>query len=228
MITKLHTIYRNKNGQPLPSVTEIQANLGWKTENLLRWAVFCCKRNVQDPFEVRNDSSKKGTLIHFYIQAFLENYNTKQIEEYESNYDLLQISFAKKAFDEFKSWYNQVKPKHLQSEIQVIDEEYGYGGTADWPVIINEKRTLADFKTGKHIYAESFFQLVAYFKTINKTIYKDDPLTDIMILHIRPEQLAREYWLPRNLINPFYDGFLALKKLEDLKATINKQGGLIT
>jgi len=55
---------------------------------------------------------------------------------------------------------SQIEPVMLETPL--VSEQYGFGGTIDFFGNVDDQPTLLDFKTGKAIYPEFFYQLAAY------------------------------------------------------------------
>lgn len=62
----------------------------------------------------------------------------------------------------YDSWAKGMDIKTLGAEVQLVSETYLYGGTLDKIAEVNGVPTLIDYKTGKSIYEEYFYQLAAY------------------------------------------------------------------
>jgi len=62
----------------------------------------------------------------------------------------------------FYNWVDENDVKPIDVESQLVSNLYGYGGTVDLYCWLNSIPTLVDFKTGKAIYDEMFYQVAAY------------------------------------------------------------------
>ena len=62
----------------------------------------------------------------------------------------------------YYAWKNSNKVEPILLEQSMVSEVYQYGGRFDFVGKVNGFLTLADFKTGKGIYPEFFYQLAAY------------------------------------------------------------------
>ena len=59
-------------------------------------------------------------------------------------------------------------------EKQSVSEMFQYGGTLDHYCLLDGVPTLLDYKTGKAIYPEQFYQLAAYRQLLNEEGHKVD------------------------------------------------------
>ena len=155
-------IYQNKAGQRLPGVTTIiGSNLGWSKGALMYWA-------WQEGIERRNfrDTSKKaadiGTVAHAMVEADL-----KELKFDSSKYDKELLDKAETAFLAWLEWKDLVKFDLLESELPLVSEEYGFGGTLDIAAIKNVT-SIVDLKTSNGTYPEHLLQIAAYGQLYNE------------------------------------------------------------
>jgi hypothetical protein len=182
MAPKKKSPYVDSNGNPLPRCTEILNTLGYNKQALIAWAR---KQGMsgQDPNETKTAAANLGTLVHKYI----ENHVKESLGKYETDVDISDYSFeaivlAKKAFDRYTEFESKYIKKYVDSEIKVIDETLGWGGTADTLFIsMDGILTLGDFKTSKGVYADHIIQVSAYEKGL---IGMGHQIKDRKIIHI--------------------------------------------
>jgi hypothetical protein len=98
-----------------------------------------------------------GTLAHQMIVDYFNGVKT-DTAEYSSD----QIDAAENCLLSFWEWEKGHDIKVIMAEVPLISREYGYGGTIDCFCELDGQTTLLDFKTGKAIYTEFFYQLAAY------------------------------------------------------------------
>ncbi len=102
--------------------------------------------------ETRDKAADIGTLVHAAIEARI-------------NGDppiLVQEPSAAKALNAFLEWERHNKIEILEQEIQLVSEEFRYGGTLDAVGVIDGKYVLLDWKTSKGVYKNYVLQLAAY------------------------------------------------------------------
>lgn len=161
-------IYKNKNGNRVPSVTTILNQWGIKTEPLKWWA---WKRG-QEGIDLREkEEANVGTLAHMMIDA-----DVKQKEIDLGQFPINIVEQAKVCFNNYLIWKKQHDYKPIETEISLISEEYQYGGTIDCIPIIDGKLSIDDKKTGKDVYEDHIIQLIAYAQLWNEN-FPNDPIT---------------------------------------------------
>ena len=89
-----------------------------------------------------------------------------------SDYTEKQIDLAETCFLKYLEWESQHKLDPILLEKPLVSEKYKYGGTLDFYGKIDGILTLLDFKTGKAIYPEHFYQLAGYRNLLIENRYK--------------------------------------------------------
>lgn len=135
---------------------------------------------------IKQAAGDKGSKVHLAIEDLIDgkeiamdakymNKSTGQEEELTlEEYDCL-ISFV--------SWFNVVKPKVIQKEIVVWNDEYNYAGTVDLIAEIENEIWVIDFKTGQYVWPEHELQLSAYKHAVDP--FKKSPKLAILQLGYR-------------------------------------------
>ena len=117
-------------------------------------------------------------------------------------------------FIEFVRYYTaKAGLRFIDSEFTVWSDTYGYAGTADLAMVLNDEYVLADTKTGKAAYPDTAMQLAPLAKADYiitpdgeaKTLY---PFTKFAILHLRPMSYQL---IPVYNIDEAFKAFLGLK-----------------
>jgi len=183
------------NGKRIPSVTTVIGNckIGG-IEPLLSWA----NRMGQEGKNHREEANKAadaGTCAHDMIECYIRG---QEFDPEPYTYDALDT--AKPCFDGFAKWAKQTNLRLVESEVSLVSEKYGYGGTFD-ALAIDDELILGDWKTAKGVYPDNLIQLAAY-KQLWEENYPDRPITGGMyILRISkqaepgdPVTFAHHYW----------------------------------
>lgn len=152
--TKVHTVYRLTSGDRVPSVTTVLGILNKPA--LLEWAWQCGCKGL-DYKAIRDQAADIGTLVHYLIMRELKGEKPDT-----SGYSAQDIEKAENCLLKFYEWQKTNKLVPLFVETPLISEEYKFGGTIDCFGAVNGEVMLLDFKTGKAIYPEMFYQLAAY------------------------------------------------------------------
>jgi len=154
--TKIHTVYKTKSGERVPSVTTVLGILNKPA--LLEWAWKCGCEGL-DYKAVRDNAADIGTLAHYLILCDIQN-ETPDTSEYSA----ADISKAETCLLKYWEWkkVNPITP--MFAERPLVSEQYRYGGTIDCFARRDDtgEFVLIDFKTSKAIYPEYFYQLAAY------------------------------------------------------------------
>jgi len=164
--TKAHQKYYLLDGTRVDGVTTIiDRNLGWNKKTLMAWA----KREAlagNDPDKVRDKAADIGTVAHFMIEC-----HVKGDEPDLSEYSPAVVDKAENCFIAFLDWAKANDVVYLDSEKQLVSEQYEYGGTRDLYAIVNGEHTIIDFKTGSGVYPEYWIQMAG----LTRLQYEYDP-----------------------------------------------------
>jgi len=160
--TKIHTIYKTADGQRVPSVTTILGELA--KPSLIHWAWNLGTKGI-DYRTFRDDLASIGTLAHGMILAHLKN------EKLETrDYTASQIDLAENCFLKYLEWEKQHQVEPLRVEEPLVSESLRFGGTPDFYGKIDGLITVMDFKTGKAIYDEYWYQLAGYGRLVSENM----------------------------------------------------------
>ena len=151
---RAHTIYKLPDGVRVPGVTTILGVLNKPA--LVKWANNLGLQGI-DSSKYRDGMADIGTLAHQMILSYFKGEDTDT-----SEYSKSQIELAENCLLSFWEWEKGHNIKVIKAEVPLISEKYGYGGTIDCFCSLDGIATLLDFKTGKAIYPEMFYQLAAY------------------------------------------------------------------
>ena len=151
---KEHQKYFLSDGTQVPGGSTI-SKIGDDPGALIHWAwkLGCEGKNYRD---VSKEACDIGTLAHFYIECFL-NQQVADLSDYtQEERDKALVCYSK-----FVDWWDEQGLVSVATEIQLVNEEYRYGGTID---LIAERNNgdfvLLDFKTSKKI-SDSYWRQAA-------------------------------------------------------------------
>ena len=171
--TKAHQRYRSKVqmqknglGKIFPGVTTIiGANLGWNGFILLKWTREKALSG-EDPDAIRDDSADSGTCCHKMVEYYIRRALGEDVGDPDlSDFDANQIKSAENGFRAFLKWEPTQDFRYVASEMEVVSEEWLFGGTADIITVDAKGRIhLIDIKTSGGIYDEMKIQTAAYSK----------------------------------------------------------------
>lgn len=164
--------YKNSKGEKIPGVTTIIGRFK-ESGALIRWAYNRGKDGLE-LYESRDKAAELGTIVHSMVEAYIrcevwgDLVKDLSPEDYES---------VKSAFDAFQEWFESNKFKVIEQEVQLISEQYQFGGTPDAIAEDSKGRlVLLDWKTSDGVYTDYLYQLGAY-RLLWDEVYPDRPLT---------------------------------------------------
>lgn len=171
--TKSHTRYKAKDGKTVPGTTTILGVLA--KPYLIQWANKMGLQGI-DTTKYVDALARIGTLAHYLVECHIRG-----IEPDLSTYSQEEINLAENSFLSFLEWEKGKDIQYLDNEIQLVSEQYKYGGTIDCYAVINGKHNLIDFKTSRQIYSEHIIQLSAYKQLLEENGF---PVDEVRILRI--------------------------------------------
>lgn len=162
--TKAHTRYFGLDGEQKPGVTTVLGVLN--KPFLIPWANKLGLQGI-DSTKYRDAMAGIGTLTHQMILDHLTGQKTDT-----SDYSQKDVSMAENCFLSYLEWEKGHPVKPVLVEKPLVSDIYGYGGTPDCICEYNSGLELLDFKTGKAIYPEMFYQIAAYAQLAKEHGYK--------------------------------------------------------
>lgn len=163
-VSKAHTIYKSADGKRLPGTTTILGILNKPA--LVSWANKLGLDGI-DSSKYVDTAARIGTLAHYLVQCDLTG-----DEPDTSEYGEMETSQAENALLSYYEWKKTKAIFALETELPLVSEKYGYGGTIDCYCLLGSEYWLLDFKTGKAIYPEMLIQLAAYRNLLMENGYK--------------------------------------------------------
>jgi hypothetical protein len=151
---RVHTIYKTLSGRRVPSVTTILAVLAKPA--LIKWAHGLGLKGIDMDGYV-DELAGIGTLAHRMILDHLRGDKTAC-----SAYSPQQVDLAENCFLKYLEWERQHSVEPMMVETPRTSDDNGFGGTPDFYGIIDGELCLMDFKTGKAIYSDYWYQLGGY------------------------------------------------------------------
>ncbi len=191
--------YFLKDGSKVPGTTTI-CSAYKDSGGLLHWAWEQGTKGL-DYRETRDKAGDIGTLVHAAIEANLSGAPLPVLD-----------SIPHKAYRAFLRWQGQNKIKIIKQEIQLVSEEYRYGGTLDAVGIVEGKHILLDWKTSKGIYKNYLLQLAAYTRLWNEN-YPDKEIADAWLVRFsKSDGVCEPYFFPVEDLSFAFHQFLLFRK----------------
>jgi len=205
--------YKLKDGTRVSGVTTIIGNLGWSSRALMHWAWNEGKEG-RDYKATSKEACDAGTIAHAMIEADLKEikYTPPEI-----NKEILEK--AETAYLAWLEWKTLVNFELLGSEMPLVSEVYGFGGTID-AAIIQNKTAILDLKTSGATYPDHLVQIAAYGKLYEECYNK--PVEAYYLLRLGKEDgsFHYSYW-PE--LNDAWTVFLNCLTLHKLQKTLKKK-----
>jgi len=158
-----HPNYYLKSGELVPGVTTITGELGWGTNQLIKWANNLGLKHINST-DYTKEKARIGTLGHQMVTDHLRGIkiDNAQLAIYAQEYPGINVDLAQNSFLSFCEWekINHIEP--LLIEVPLVSEVWKYGGQIDIYGKVNGGLTLIDLKTGSGIYDEAIIQVSAY------------------------------------------------------------------
>lgn len=206
-----HQHYHLKNGREVIGVTTVLSQLNKPA--LMMWAWNLGKKGLKF-WEVTNQSKNIGTVAHYLIECKING--ELPDKEYLSDFTKNEVDGGYRSYHLFCSWLHSSKISFYDSELQLVSEEYEYGGTIDIIACVNGKRTLIDIKTGKSVFLETQYQLSAYRQLYNET--HSQKIQKVLILHL-PHEAKTSYTVHESdlkELDRLFEGFVLLLRFREI------------
>lgn len=170
---RAHTRYELEDGTRVPGATTVLSILAKPA--LIPWANRLGLQGI-DVGKYVDELADAGTCAHYLIECHLGG-----IEADLAPFSDEQVGLARNSLSKFFEWEEQNKPEVVASELPLVSEKYGYGGTIDLIAVIRNRLEVVDFKTAKGLYPEHAHQLAAYVELARENGY---PVKRARILRI--------------------------------------------
>jgi hypothetical protein len=199
---KQHTVYKNSKGEVVPSCTTILQVLN--TPSLLYWANKIGKEGRWYSTEMAM-YGRIGTLAHALIEKYFKGGQPDFKEKLNACTDNEKVQ-AFKAYTNFLAWIEENSVDIEESELQLVSERFGFGGTIDFYGIINRQLVLLDFKTSNYFNKKMFLQLAGYVLLLQEHGYD---VEGVMVLKL--SKTANSFEVKKKSIEELEDYFKLFK-----------------
>lgn len=207
--------YRRLDGSTVPGVTTVLGILNKPA--LVPWANDLGLQGIDVRLYV-DKMANIGTLAHYLIECDLKE-ETPVLDIYAPE----EINLAENCLLSYYEWKKKHNPKVIASELRLVSEQHGFGGTVDLYCEIDGERWLVDFKTGRAIYPEMITQLAAYARLLvehNKLVDK----TQILRIGRDETEGYEEQVKTKDELHPHWLKFKHCLAIYELDKLIRKAG----
>lgn len=146
--------YFTADGARVPGTTTIIGRFK-ESAGLIHWA-WDLGRQGLDYRDVRDSAADTGTLAHAMVDAHIHGNPIAVDGDHE------KAAQAKSAFEAYLAWESMTKLRIVETEMQLVSEEFRFGGTPDAVGVIGNRTVLLDWKTSNRVYQDYLIQLAAY------------------------------------------------------------------
>jgi hypothetical protein len=164
------TIYREQEGQRLPSVSTIVGRFK-DSGGLIRWA-YHCGRDGLDLNDARERAPDAGTLAQAMVAAHLHGRRWRPATRIDPGL----LAKARSGFNAYLSWERTFRPAIRHIDVALASSRYRYGGTLDAVGVCEGQLALLDWKASNAVYQDHLIQLAAC-KALWDETYPDQPIT---------------------------------------------------
>ena len=206
--------YLLADGTPVPSVTQILGNIGWKQYGLMHWAHKLGKEG-KGLDETRDAAAEAGTICHALAAADIMGLDAPK---FPGAPDAV-LQKALDSFEGYKAWRASTAIELIASEIPLVSERLKFAGRLDAIVSIAGAPGLLDFKSSKDLYADHIVQIAAYSTLWNEN-RPDLPLTTWHLLRWSPDGGFTHHQIPATVIEWGWQAFEAAMTLHALKPNL--------
>lgn len=212
--SRIHSPYFTRDGRRVSGVTTV-LNIIAKPA-LIHWAWDLGIKGI-DYNTYRDELADVGTLAHDMILCHIQKQKVDT-----SEYSQRNISLAENSFLSYLEWERQHKVEPFMMEKKMVSEVYEFGGKPDFIGYVDYKFTLLDFKTGKGIYDNFWYQIAGY-NILAKECLGISYLDQFMILNIGRSENEKFVQQKKTDISLDTKIFMAALDIYQTKKQIKKQ-----
>jgi len=216
--------YKNKDKKRVPGVTTIGGRFK-DAGGLLYWACDQGKAiergEISNLYDKRDEAGEAGTFAHDLVFKDIRKDPDDPLPQYKGETEIEK--WAWQGFRNYSNWAEDSKIKIIDQEMELVSEEYQYGGCPD--AIGMDSRgqlCLLDWKTSKGIYVDYLVQLAAY-KHLWEENHPEQPLVGgLHLLHFSKEyaDFHHHYW---SELDDAWEQFKLFRKAYDLDKKLKRR-----
>ncbi len=173
--------YTTPDGTPIPSVTEILDNIGWKTWGLKIWA-YNQGRAGKDMKATLKGLADAGSLTHAMVDATIKGKPLPSLDGLAPEI----VERGQQGFDAFRNWRKTSRFELVASEVMLVSEGLGYAGQIDCVAHVEGAVAIVDWKSSKATYPDQIVQIAAYAALWNDA-HPDLPVQALRVVRFPPE-----------------------------------------
>lgn len=211
--------YHLADGTEVPGVTTILGRFK-DSGGLLFWAFNQGKSGARTLYEKRDQASDTGTHVHAMVEADLHGQEPPAMPEHFT--DEMRAG-ALSGFRAYKENLKRTKAFVMPLEVQLVSEEYRFGGTPDGIVEFEGIVDMADWKTSNGVYLDYIVQGAAYIHLWN-THHPESKCTGLRIFRFGKESgTFAEHYYPPETLEIAWRQFVLFREAFDLDKVLKKR-----
>lgn len=148
--------YFTRDGRRVPGTTTIIGRFK-ESGGLLQWAFKQGQEGKSHLYEEAEKAAGIGTVVHTMVEAHIKG-NAILVQHASDE----AAAKASSAFNAYLAWSHNFGVRIIEQEIQLVCEEYLFGGTPDALGFVGNQLCLLDWKTSNGVYSDYLIQLAAY------------------------------------------------------------------
>lgn len=212
--------YKNKAGKRIPGVTTIIGRFK-DSGGLLYWAFeqgkACERGEISKLYDKRDEAADAGTLAHGMVEAHINDSPLPTVPDNEIGKQ------AQQGFRNYIEWADNNRIKIIKQEMELISEEYQFGGCPDAMGIDNQGRLcILDWKTSNGVYPDYIIQIAAY-RQLWEENYPDKPITGgnhLLRFSKEHADFTHHFW---NDLSEAWEQFKLFRKAYDIDKLLKKR-----
>lgn len=213
--------YKTKAGKKAPGVTTIIGRFK-DSGGLLYWACEQGKAiqrgEISSLYDKRDEAADAGTLAHACVEAHLHNLPLPMLPDNDIGKQ------ARQGYENFLQWNEANRLEIVAQEMELVSEEYEFGGCPDAIGIDTQGRIcLIDWKTSNGVYQDYLIQLAAYKQLWNENNPEKDWITGgFHLCRFAKEHadFAHHYW---SELDEAWEQFKLFRRAYDLDKILKKR-----
>ena len=207
--------YFTKDGERVPGTTTIIGRFK-ESGALIAWAYKRGKDGLE-LYDSRDKAAELGTIVHEMVEAYIAHGERIAICGLSDN----DNEAVQSAFDAFQEWFESNKFKVVAQEVQLVSEEYKFGGTPDAIAEDGKGRlVLLDWKTSDGIYQDFLYQLAAYRILARENGYILTGGSHLCRFAKQHGDFAHHFYPD---LTDAVEGFIAMRRLYDIDKELKKR-----
>ena len=206
--------YYQADGTRVPSVTTITGHM--KSAALIKWA-YNRGRDGVELYGSRDEAAETGSIVHQWIENDLYGEPLQRYDEADSR----RLAEATQGYEAYRDWRGTVELDILETEVPLVSETFGFGGTLDALAILNGERCIFDWKTSNSTYPDYIAQVAAYRQLVNEaydTLGNGGPVERAFLLRVGKTYGDFHFhaW-PSRVLDMGWEWFTAAKAIYELE-----------